>query len=438
MTSNSVLLITVDCLRSDHIGCYGYDRPTTPNIDQLAQQGVAFDGYSNCPGTRWALQTIHTGAYHGQFDGVGIPSDITSLASHFQNEDYSTGGFAINGFLTSDYGYNKGFDTFLDVKYFDERDRREKEEIIKNTLPDLMIERFIRPIHNNIRKYINRGQFRPSLVDSDVVDEAIEWIEAQSGDWFAWVHLMDAHTPYARWEDHLHELRGDTDIEHVINPHNVEDNLSEPIIDAYDSGIRSADEQIGRLLNYISNNSTVLITGDHGEEFGKYGEFHSASLFSSMTQVPFLLRSPDLDYNTTGRIQEKAEHIDIAPTLVELAGVSDNWRGTSLLTPSNERDDREIWHQVSDYVGVQKNNWKYIEGINGFPVGLFETGYGEDDRWVKTTDHRELFENMKSYIEEYKKYCRENYKGRGVNTDITEADISEEVKSNLQDLGYRR
>src|SRR5699024_3679478 len=140
----------------------------------------------------------------------------------------------------------------------------------------------------------------PTITDVELCSRAIQWIKRQQSEdnpFFAWIHLMDAHTPYARWDDHLEAIRGDSDIHHVINPHNevVEGGTTpQADIDAYDTGIRSADEQIGRMLDTLNDDTTIAITGDHGEEFGRYNPFHTASLHSSMTQVPLLVRSQDM------------------------------------------------------------------------------------------------------------------------------------------------
>jgi arylsulfatase A-like enzyme len=118
-----IVLLTVDCLRADHVGCYGYDRPTTPNIDAFAESATRFENsYSNCPGTRWAFQSLHTGVSTIRFDGLGIPGEYESLAELFQAAGYATGGFAVNGYVSRDYNYDAGFDTYYSVQEASERD----------------------------------------------------------------------------------------------------------------------------------------------------------------------------------------------------------------------------------------------------------------------------------------------------------------------------
>lgn len=434
----SVLLVTVDCLRADHIGIYGYNRPTTPNIDKLAERGVALQGFANSPGTRWSLQTIHSGAYHGQFDGVGLPKDSkVSLAQSFSAAGYSTGGFAFNGFLTRDYNYHQGFDIFRDVNYFQDRRIEGIKNGIRSLAPDRVVNKILAPLYRRFRSRTEDKHYRPATTDSDVTSEAISWIESQRDEWFAWVHLMDAHTPYARWNEHLRILRGDTDVEHVIAPEiDTGETPRQAIIDAYDSGIRSADQQIGRLLDTIPADTTVLVTGDHGEEFGHFGSFHSASLYSSMTQVPFVLSTPRLEYETSGDVPVYAQHVDITPTVAEASNIEaePHWVGTSVISPPSE--NREIWHQVTDSIGARIGPYKLIENENGQNRAYFRTNYGANDNESESDVPVDMRRRLEESVASYRDFCAENKIGEGMATDIGDAEISSTVQSNLEDLGY--
>lgn len=386
-----MLLVTIDCLRSDHVGCYGYERPTTPTIDKLASEGVALNGISNSPGTRWALQSIHTGASHERFDGVGLPENRgLSLATRFQNEGYSTAGFAVNGFLTRDYGYHRGFDEFKDFKHFNAGTSDKARALIREHTPTFLVENLLKPVYYSFIESKNDGVFRPSVIDEDPVDEAIDWISKQSGDWFTWVHLMDAHTPYARWPEHLEAIRGDTNVDHVINPDYIEygDSPSEAVIDAYDSGIRSADAQLSRLLQTIDDDTTVIVTGDHGEEFGRFGGFHHATIHSTMAQVPLVIRDPDLEYNDSGRIDKYAQHIDIAPTAMKSENIEphNQWEGEELLSPPEQRP---IYYRLKGK--RQMDSW-------GVRMGEYKLILREGNEILMHSPYREHDEPTENYI----------------------------------------
>lgn len=118
----SIVLITIDCLRFDHVSAYGYDRPTTPNIDRLAERGTRFTrAFSNGPGTRFAFKALNAGTYPLRIRGSGLParSGVT-LAEHLSEQGYRTAGFVDNPFLTRYFNHHRGFSTFFDAKSWDE------------------------------------------------------------------------------------------------------------------------------------------------------------------------------------------------------------------------------------------------------------------------------------------------------------------------------
>ena len=443
-TAESVVLITVDCLRADHVGRYGYDRPTTPNIDAFAEGATLFEhSYANSPGTRWALQTIHTGVHTGQIDGIGIPDDVQSLAEAFADVGYATGGFAKNGFLTRDYHYDRGFGTFVGNSDFDSEQhplKRVGKRLYDRVESERVREAVFRPINNwLLSTQGDTDGYRPAITDEELCSLALEWVaEQQSADlpFFAWIHLMDAHTPYARWNEHLTALRGNTDIRHVINSHDEVNEGEEPpqaAIDAYDAGIRSADEQIGRVLATLDDGATIAITGDHGEEFGRYGPFHAASLASSMTQVPLIIRSSGMK---SGRVGDyPAQHLDIAPTLAGAAGIdSPNvWQGESLLTIEREGDE-PLYHAVSDESGVRAGEWKLIRREAG---ELYNTPHHGDDSEDVSDEHPEKRDELVVLLGEHEQWVAENRAGTA-ERDIDEdtSTISDATRQNLEELGY--
>lgn len=443
-----VVLVTVDCLRADHVGCYGYDRPTTPEIDSFASDATVFESsFSNCPGTRWALQSLHTGLWTRQIDGLGVPDvEGASLASQFADRGYATGGFAHNGFLTRDYNYDDGFDRFDDVHTF--RNKQSPLRQFGARVTGLLDNDTVRKYGFSLYRRLEQLQtdsdtgFRPEVTDEEVCTNAIQWIEQQQATdrpYFAWVHLMDAHTPYARWDDHLESVRGDTDVEHVVDPADhvtPGDDPDDAVIDAYDAGIRSADEQVGRLLNAIDSTATVVITGDHGEEFGSHGEFHAASLHGNFTQVPIIVRSPNTE---PGRIDSyPVQHLDIPPTLLHATGdcVPSHYVGASLQTVAREAD-QPVYFCLDDSTAVRVGDWKQIHDETAETSTLYYSPYGAGDRTDWDIDPPMDPEAFGRLDEEQREWMAENglYVAEGEFDDRNEH-LSDEVKDNLEELGY--
>lgn len=442
----SVILLTVDCLRADHLGCYGYHRPTSPHIDAFAEEATQYKySYSNCPGTRWAFQSLHTGVTTARVDGLGIPNDYQPLATHLQQTGYTTGGFADNGFVSRDYGYHTGFD-----EYYSVRDTQEEEpsvvrlgKRVMRTLDSPTITKHVlEPARELIRQFETDedGFYQANHTDADTVDTALEFIkkqQASNSDYFAWIHFMDAHTPYSYWPEHLDALNVNTN-RHTINPDS--DNLvavgeaPDPlVIDVYDACIREVDRQVSRVLDLLDNETTVIFTGDHGEEFGRYGRFHNASLHSSMTNVPIIVRSPDIE---TGVSSMPVQHLDIPPTLLTAAGIEPpaHWEGIALQAEARARDNPLFFTLGSEEIAVQLDGWKYIR--KGGEETLYKVGHGDAEvpGADAKSENSEILSRCRTLVNEY---LNRPTIGEGT-LDLNEGrgDLSDEVEGNLEDLGY--
>lgn len=443
---SATILLSVDCLRSDHVGCYGYDRPTTPNIDSFAGDATRYQfSYANCPGTRWAFQSIHTGVYAGQINGLGIPGDYRDhLAERFHSAGFETFGIAHNGFLSRDYGYDRGFDRWTGVADFDRDESllvKAGKEVASTVDSDVLKRRVLRPAYKFVAGDSGSDEYRPPTTDADVVDRAVEWIQdrqSATDDYFAWIHFMDAHTPYGRYDDHLRTVRGDTDIEHVVAPNEANavvrgESPEERVIDTYDACIRSVDEQLGRILDLVDDDTVVAIVGDHGEEFGRYGGFHEASLYSSMTNVPIIVRAPGLE---TGVVEDHfAQHVDLAPTLLSAAGVPapEQYVGE----PLQRVDDRTLstptcYSLEPGHIGIQTDRWKLIQRDGN------RTGYRmkRTEREGKAADDGAVPDGVHTQLDAFEHRLEVGRVGGGTATLERDDELSAAVEENLSDLGY--
>jgi len=435
----AVVLITVDCLRADHLGCYGYDRPTTPNIDAFASDNTRYEhAYANSPGTRWAFQVLHTGLPTISIQGLGIPEDSQPLAERFKENEYSTGGFAVNGFVSREYNYDRGFDTYYSIT--DSSDSYSFPKRLGLEIDRLIGNSYIRknvfvPLNNFVQQTRSENnQYRPQHSDADTVDSAIEFINQNQGEeYFLWVHLMDAHTPYGYWPAHLKEIRGDTNTPHSIRP-GKEGKVASgrkpapEVIDSYDAAIRSADEQIGKILESISDEATTIITGDHGEEFGHYSDFHEASLYSSMTQIPLIIRTQNIEPGVT---QTPVQHLDIPPTVLYSAGITPpkEWPGAPLQVVDRDQNYPIYFCLSRDEIGVRVGEWKLItaDGVaelyNVPPSGQEST----------PVDNPEQLKRLEELVNTY---LAETGTLMGGRSSLEDDELSDEIKDNLEDLGY--
>jgi len=308
----NVLFIVVDTLRADHLGCYGYARNTSPNIDALAGQGTVCD-WAIAPGipTHPSFVTINTGQYpvthgvvaHGGTRGISRSSPW--LASLLRKGGYTT--CAIDNLGEWRYGFSKGYEFYIDPTQR-------------------------RPLSINCdNREINR--------------RAIPWLKQHAKEqFFMLVHYWDPHTPYLPPRAYRTLFyKGDP---HDPNNYTLEALIEHPlgrtwqdtwfnklgggITDAeylkalYDGEIRYCDEGIGKLIETlealkIADDTLVVLTSDHGEMMYRHGIFFDHhGLYDGNLHVPLIFRHADLK---PGRILHLAAHVDIAPTLLELCGV---------------------------------------------------------------------------------------------------------------------
>ena len=282
----NVLLVTLDTLRADHLGCYGYREIETPVIDALAAEGARFtQAASAVPMTLPSHATIMTGLnppHHGVRDNgtFRLTPEYETLAEIFQRHGYATAAFIAAFVLDARYGLSQGFDHYDD---------------------NLTLE--YRPSTAQMTSYPDR----PANV---VVDAALEWLGTyarpqQSRPFFAWVHLFDAHFPYmppepfgSRYADRL-----------------------------YDGEIAFLDAQLGRLLEALRplgfyDSTLVVLVGDHGESLGEHGEVsHAHLIYESTMRVPLVFWCPGVIAPGAVIDQFVAGAVDVAPTVLELAGL---------------------------------------------------------------------------------------------------------------------
>ena len=299
----NVLLITIDTLRADHLGCYGYKHIKTPNIDALAAEGTRFDrAFAVVPVTLPSHTSILTGTYPmlsgmHDFSGNKLNPLQPTMASVLKQNGYQTGAVIAAAVLDSRFGLNQGFDFYYDHFEFNRLDEANLDEMA-----------------------------RPGNV---VADAALDWLANNSQKkFFLWMHLYDPHAPYHPPEPYAHEY------------------AAQP----YDGGIAFADEQVGRVLRFLKDkgiyqNTIIVLCGDHGESLGEHGEkTHGFFIYNATMHVPLIIRLPDNRLPQTGTatatatatartVDDPVSLVDLMPTVLGAVGVDvpSQVQGRSLL-----------------------------------------------------------------------------------------------------------
>jgi arylsulfatase A-like enzyme len=356
---SSLILITVDCLRADHVGFLGYNRPTTPFLDSLAKESIVFrNAIAAGAPTYYSLPAILASRYPLALgrDVVGVAPDETTLPSVLKEHGFQTAAFvAANPYLSARFGYKQAFDCFRDfleageLEFSEEPSEHWLRGRANQTLSKMChaVRGLGRAYDELYFQYCQRFGARPCegldslrrFPSADlIVDHAIAWLnENSSGPFFLWLHLMDPHAPYYPKLKALELMKsGKLSAEEARylnsfwNRNDIgADRLGrklDQVVALYDAGIRWADTQIRRLterlveLN-IWNKCALAVTADHGEEFLDHGgRFHAPlKLTEELIRVPLLLRAPQIPKFLD--ISSPFGLIDLAPTVLDALGV---------------------------------------------------------------------------------------------------------------------
>jgi len=322
----NLLILSIDTLRADHLGCYGYTRPTSPHIDALAARSLVFEqAESSSSWTLPSMASLMTGltvsGHNCDHLGSRLSPDYATLAEYLRDAGYDTGLVAGQLFFSAPYGLQQGF-THVDTSVVQEE-------------------------HD--------------ISSQDVSERGIDWLRhkraAKDGaPWLLWLHYYDPHAPYLEHAGVSEAFGSESDLER------------------YDGEIAYTDQHVGRLLDELvrtglAANTIVVVVADHGEEFGEHGHNgHGYGLFEECVRVPLILCAPGV---AARRVPDVVPTIGLMPTLLELCRVEPRrelegsaWtpllQGQSL--PAQEAGAEVRWQADQDLRSLRVGSWKRIEG----------------------------------------------------------------------------
>jgi len=360
------LLITVDSLRADRLGCNGYGRNTTPFLDSLADDSVFFErAYSPSSHTREAVPSILTGTYPSHAVTRTYRIRKPTVARILSDAGYETGAFVSAPFFTTGKGYDEGFGVF-DSEYSRHAPRMFAEygwEILTNS------------------------HYRDGY---DVNDALVSFADDADEPFFAWGHYMEPHAPYNR-ADGTWFGDGMTDRETQMLfrkakyfPSRVTEGERRALVDAYDNGVRQFDEVMRDLFGRLDGSglldgTVVFVTSDHGESLGENGVYaHRQALSPETLRVPLWMYDRDGD-GWTETVDSPVSTVDILPTVAEKTDVGvdteTEFDGVPLRRRREVHGEREIRASRYGYIGREKKSWRmyeFTEAAIGFllPYGI--------------------------------------------------------------------
>jgi arylsulfatase A-like enzyme len=298
-----IILIVVDTLRRDHLGCYGYGRDTSPNIDRLAGKSTLYENaFSQAPWTLPAVASLLTSRYPSELGIQGfnkrIPDTEIFLQEMLSARGYATHAVVSHDFVGQKWGFGQGFDSF---------------------------ESFA-------------GGHR-TVSSAEVTDAALGIVDQIQGlPTFLFVHYFDPHFLFLEhagyrfaesppevesewWQMPYRQLRAKARMGHLSEAQR------EYLLDLYDSEIAYTDHHVGRFLDRLENagyleDAIIIFTADHGEEFLDHGGLgHTATVFNELINVPLIIKWPGIE--SPQRSSRYVAHVDLLPTLIDYLGIGE-------------------------------------------------------------------------------------------------------------------
>jgi arylsulfatase A-like enzyme len=345
----NVLLITIDTLRADRLGVYGYDPEISPHIDALAARGITFDqAIAQAPWTAPSVASFITSLYptdlgihyhNGLAGDLHVDEARVTLAEALHDAGYHTQAFATNWHIIAREGFNQGFDGFESIRF--DRLAFDRSALHERTLVWLMCQ-----ASTTLCDRFDRGYDRlydPGVVlwkrnDPLITQKGLEFLRWHKDErFFLWLYYIEPHSPYSPprsfrpLPDEITPAR-----ERFLRQQSVSDlkgrqeNIRpvdlQAMLSLYDGEIAATDALVGQVMHELERqglveNTLVILLSDHGEEFLDHGNFtHGHTLYDELVRVPFIISGPGVQ--TPGRtVQTQVRLLDLLPTVCDLAGV---------------------------------------------------------------------------------------------------------------------
>lgn len=334
-----IILITVDCLRADHVG-YVSGCNLTPNLDKFAKDSLVFmRAFSNGPGTNQSFPAILTSTYFLIHGGLRLNPYCTTLAEVLKRNGFRTVAFHSNPFLSKILGWDKGFDDFYDFMDV----IKSPSAFVTRQQGGSLTGRMARFAGNvlgarhsvKVQRFLKRVYYKfssleiPYLEGRELNKNVMDWLERNSEQkFFLWMHYMDPHDPYVPPEEYLMDFSSRKEAFDYNLSVNTDDLSKEEVATLkrlYEGEVRYTDKCIGDFLDYLDekkllDESLIIITADHGHAFMEHGRFAHAYdiLYNEVIHVPLIMYGVNSDRK---KIDSSVQLLDLSPTILDFLGI---------------------------------------------------------------------------------------------------------------------
>lgn len=427
----NIVLVTFDSLRADHCSYMGYDRETTPNLDEMAEDGIVFkNAISPASRTNPSMAATFTGEPMAFREKVSNPEisrrhlkRYGTLAQELSEMGYRTCAFNPNAYASRYYGFDIGFDEFKDFFFTTDR----YQNLFEKHLSDSSIYGALR----NLRNFVLREEVFRTW--ESYIDGVEDWVTGQDEPFFLWIFSLETHFPHLTPRGHreysnlFDQYYYNWKCNQMIDEFDLDvtEGTWEKVVDIYDDSIRFADTLLGELADRLTEfDPTFIIHGDHGESFGEhglYGHFYP-SVYDENLHVPMVVYGPETDPET---YDHSFSLVDLPELVMDVAGT-----GSYTL---DSRDGNECVF-ATDYDGrngrnlsaIRTERWKYIvtrwdEGSVDRELYNLKSNPAEQTNLIENADVARIAETLDQVEQLYFNYEKEKVSIReGVTSMITQ------------------
>ncbi len=405
----NIVVITLDSLRADHCSFMGYHRETTPTIDKMARKGLYFENAvaASVP-TAPSIMACFTGDYSLNnaidFTAEKWRKEIAlrkTLAEVLLEKGYETVAFHANPYVSSYFGFNKGFKLFVDFV------KENEIEIIKS---DSKLKTFVWSIKKIIKKESS------CIPWEKYYDKIINTVKKLKEPYFLWVLLLDTHTPYYPPKHFKHWCKTNslylTYIYWKLYKQDWKlDIKDERIINAYDDCIRYADAFVKRLWDDLENTDPIfIIHADHGDGFGEHGFYHHPPmLYEELIHVPLVIYNTDLK----GKVEKPVSLLGLVPAVLELIEEKNEFPSKSILNSGEDYVISKVFEKGKRKIAVRTKRWKFIVGQKNVDE-LYDLKKDPNEQENLIDEHPDLAREMKEIVKRHIKHEMEKMKVRRI------------------------
>lgn len=444
----NVLLVSIDALRRDHLGCYGYGRVKTPELDRFAASAATFEqGYCNSPWTLPSMASMVTGRYPtvcGIDAGHRIRPGLPTLAEILRDNGYRTEAYVTNVFMHPEYGYARGFDVYL------MNGGLRRLYPLRGTLLYKWTVAAVRAWRSKFGRNLDNTTF-----NGEATVAALRRLAAGRRPFFVWCHFMDPHGPYTPPPGYVPDYPGTSAAEAYdlmdellargwgLDYMPIEEEFANEFEMLYDGEIAYVDEYFGKIMaaleeEGLADETIVIVLNDHGEEFFEHGGYeHGHTLYPELIDMALIVRIPGRDLREAAAARY-VSHVDIAPSVVDALGLASDavFDGDSFLAASRSGGETVYAEHVkrgTEKKAVRSEGWLLVRDS---VTGMRELYYLTSDPGAKENlagkglaEEELLGGEIASYVEATEKEA----KAMGASSEMN---LPEERKRRLRGLGY--